>query len=143
MRAIVFAEPGDFACEDVPDPVVGPRDVLVRVEAVGLCGTDLHVLDGEFAPTVFPIIPGHETSGIVEAVGAEVTEFKPGDRVSVDPTLTCGDCSFCADGHANLCENWNGSGVARTNGSTAELQVAPVRNVLPPGRRVDLAPGRD
>ena len=94
MRAIVFAEPGTFSLEEVPDPVVGPRDVLVRVEAVGLCGTDLHVLDGEFAPTVFPIIPGHETSGVVEAVGDQVDEFAPGDRVSVDPTLTCGHCSL-------------------------------------------------
>ena len=138
MRAIVFAAPGEFALQEVPEPVAGPREVLVRVEAVGLCGTDLHVLEGEFEPTVFPIIPGHETSGIVEAVGAEVTEFAPGDRVSVDPTLTCGECSFCANGHANLCENWNGSGVARTNGSVAELQVAPVRNVHRLNDEVDL-----
>jgi len=138
MRAIVFAGPGEFALQQVPDPVAGSREVLVRVEAVGLCGTDLHVLEGEFDPTVFPIIPGHETSGIVEAVGADVTEFAPGDRVSVDPTLTCGECSFCANGHANLCENWNGSGVARTNGSVAELQVAPVRNVHRLNDEVDL-----
>jgi 2-desacetyl-2-hydroxyethyl bacteriochlorophyllide A dehydrogenase len=138
MRAIVFAAPGEFALQEVADPVAGPREVLVRVEAVGLCGTDLHVLEGEFEPTVFPIIPGHETSGIVEAVGAEVTEFAPGDRVSVDPTLTCGECSFCANGHANLCENWNGSGVARTNGSVAELQVAPVKNVHKLSDEVDL-----
>ena len=139
MRAIVFAEPGTFSLEEVPDPAVGPQDVLVRVEAVGICGTDLHVLDGEFAPTVFPIIPGHETSGIVEAVGDQVGDLAPGDRVSVDPSLYCGSCTFCSDGRANLCENWDGSGVARTNGSTAELQVAPVRNVhrLPDG--VDLA----
>jgi 2-desacetyl-2-hydroxyethyl bacteriochlorophyllide A dehydrogenase len=138
MRAIVFAAPGEFALQEVADPVAGPREVLVRVEAVGLCGTDLHVLEGEFEPTVFPIIPGHETSGIVEAVGSEVTEFAPGDRVSVDPTLTCGECSFCANGHANLCENWNGSGVARTNGSVAELQVAPVKNVHKLSDEVDL-----
>jgi 2-desacetyl-2-hydroxyethyl bacteriochlorophyllide A dehydrogenase len=129
VRAIVFSEPGSFSLEEVADPVAGPREVVVRVQAVGICGTDIHVLDGEFAPTVFPIIPGHETSGVVEAVGKDVTEFAPGDRVSVDPTLTCGECSFCANGRANLCENWNGSGVARTNGSTAELCVAPVRNV--------------
>jgi 2-desacetyl-2-hydroxyethyl bacteriochlorophyllide A dehydrogenase len=113
--------------------------VVVRVEAVGICGTDVHVLDGEFAPTVFPIIPGHETSGVVEAVGDEVTELSPGDRVSVDPTLTCGECSFCAVGRSNLCENWNGSGVARTNGSTAELVVMPVRNVHRLHDGVDLA----
>ena len=141
MRAVVFPEPGTFSVEEVPDPVVGPRDVLVRVEAVGLCGTDLHVLDGEFAPTVYPIIPGHETSGVVEAVGDEVSIFAPGDPVSVDPTLTCGSCIFCTEGRSNLCENWNGSGVARTNGSTAELTVAPVANVhhLPDGVDLGLA----
>jgi 2-desacetyl-2-hydroxyethyl bacteriochlorophyllide A dehydrogenase len=139
MRAIVFSGPGQFSLEEVPDPVPGPRDVVVRVEAVGICGTDIHVLDGEFAPTVFPIIPGHETSGVVEAVGDEVTELSPGDRVSVDPTLTCGECSFCAVGRSNLCENWNGSGVARTNGSTAELVVMPVRNVHRLHDGVDLA----
>ena len=93
MRAIVFAGPGQFALEEVPDPVAGPRQVVVRVEAVGICGTDVHVLDGEFAPTRYPIIPGHETSGIVESVGADVDEFRPGDRVSVDPTLFCGSFS--------------------------------------------------
>ena len=139
MRAVVFTEPGAWELTDVPAPVPGPREVVVRVEAVGICGTDLHVLDGEFAPTVFPIVPGHETSGTVEAVGTEVSELAPGMRVSVDPTLTCGECSFCTAGRANLCESWNGSGVARTDGSTAELVLAPVRNVyrLPDG--VDLA----
>ena len=139
MRAIVFAEPKSWSLEEVPDPVPGPREVLVRVEAVGICGTDIHVLDGEFAPTRYPIIPGHETSGIVEAVGERVSEVAVGDRVSVDPTLTCGECTYCSVGRSNLCEQWNGSGVARTNGSTAELTVAPVRNVhrLPDG--VDLA----
>jgi 2-desacetyl-2-hydroxyethyl bacteriochlorophyllide A dehydrogenase len=139
VRAIVFAEPKSFSLEEVPDPEPGPRDVLVRVEAVGICGTDVHVLDGEFAPTQYPIIPGHETSGIVEAVGDQVGEIAVGDRVSIDPTLTCGECSYCTVGRANLCEHWNGSGVARTDGSTAELTVSPVRNVhrIPDG--VDLA----
>lgn len=138
MRAIVFAEPGKFSLEEVPDPVPGPRDVLVRVEAVGICGTDIHVLEGEFEPTVFPLIPGHETSGYVESVGEDITELKIGDRVSVDPTLTCGECSFCANGHANLCLRWNGSGVARTNGSAAELQVAPLKNVHRLSDEVDI-----
>lgn len=139
MRAIVFAEPGRFALTEVPDPLAGPRDVVVRVEAVGICGTDVHVLDGEFAPTRYPIIPGHETSGVVESVGAEVHEVAPGDRVSVDPSLSCGECRFCAAGRANLCERWDGSGVARTNGSTAELTLAPVRNVHRLPDDVDLA----
>lgn len=138
MRAVVFAGPGQFSLEEVPEPELGSRDVLVEVAAVGLCGTDIHVLQGEFEPTVFPIIPGHETSGVVRAVGEAVSEVGLGDQVSVDPTLTCGECSFCSSGHANLCERWNGAGVARTDGSAAELTVAPVRNVhrLPDG--VDL-----
>ena len=139
MRAIMFAGPHDFSLVEVDEPVPGPREVLVRVEAVGLCGTDIHVLEGEFAPTVFPIIPGHETSGVVESVGEAVSEFQPGDRVSVDPTLTCGECSFCSNGRGNLCVSWNGSGVARTNGSAAELQVAPVKNVHRLPDDVDLA----
>lgn len=139
MRAVIFVEPGRFVIDELPDPVPGPRDVVVAVEAVGICGTDQHVFDGEFSPTVYPIVPGHETSGVVAACGDAVTEFSPGDRVSVDPTLTCGECSFCANGHANLCQNWDGAGVARTDGSTAELCRAPVKNVhrLPDG--VDLA----
>ena len=141
MRAIVFAAPKSWSLEEVPDPVPGPREVLVRVEAVGLCGTDIHVLEGEFAPTRYPIIPGHETSGVVEAVGGQVSEVSVGDRVSVDPTLTCGECAYCSIGRSNLCEQWNGSGVARTDGSTAELTIAPVRNVhrLPDGVDLELA----
>jgi len=141
VRAIVFAAPKSWSLEEVPDPVPGPRDVLVRVEAVGLCGTDIHVLEGEFAPTHYPIIPGHETSGVVEAVGGHVSEVSVGDRVSVDPTLTCGECAYCSIGRSNLCEQWNGSGVARTDGSTAELTIAPVRNVhrLPDGVDLELA----
>ena len=139
MRAIVFPEPGRFTLTEVPDPVPGPREVVVRVEAVGICGTDLHVLDGEFAPTKYPIIPGHETSGVVETVGQDVHEVAPGDRVSVDPTLVCGECRYCAAGRSNLCERWDGSGVARTHGSTAELALAPVRNVHRLADHVDLA----
>jgi len=129
MRAIVIDAPGSFSLTEVPDPVAGAREVVVRVEAVGICGTDVHVLDGDFAPTRYPIIPGHETSGVVESVGRDVHELAPGDRVSVDPSLSCGECAFCTAGRPNLCDDWDGSGVARTNGSTAELVVSPVRNV--------------
>ncbi|MCW2810971.1 MAG: zinc-containing alcohol dehydrogenase [Friedmanniella sp.] len=139
MRAVVFSEPGRFRVTEVPDPVPGPRELVVRVEAVGICGTDIHVLDGEFAPTVYPIVPGHETSGIVEVVGSEVADFTPGDRVCVDPSLYCGECAFCSVGRANLCENWNGAGVARTDGSTAELVLTPARNVHHLDDSVDLA----
>jgi threonine dehydrogenase-like Zn-dependent dehydrogenase len=98
VRAIVFSGPGEFSLTEVPEPVSGPRDAVVRVEAVGICGTDVHVLDGEFAPTVFPIVPGHETSGVVVSVGEEVSNVAPGDPVSLDPSFYCGDCSYCMVG---------------------------------------------
>ncbi|MFY0408355.1 zinc-dependent alcohol dehydrogenase family protein [Solicola sp. PLA-1-18] len=139
MRAIVFDGPGELRVAEVPDPEPGPRDVVVRVEAVGICGTDVHVFDGEFEPTVFPLTPGHEMSGVVDSVGSDVTGFAAGDRVSVDPTLTCGECAYCGVGRGNLCENWNGMGVARTDGGSAELVRAPVANVHHLADHVDLA----
>lgn len=139
MRAVVFPGPGKFAVTEVPEPQPGPGDIVVRVEAVGICGTDVHVLDGDFEPTVFPIIPGHETSGVVHALGVDVAGFAVGDPVSVDPSLYCGACAFCAVGRGNLCENWDGAGVGRTDGSTAELVCSPARNVHHLGDTVDLA----
>src|SRR5699024_1040975 len=79
VRAVILPEPGRFELTEVPDPIPGPREVLVEVAAVGICGTDVHVLDGEFEPTVHPLIPGHETSAVVRAVGARVTEVGPRD----------------------------------------------------------------
>lgn len=139
MRAIVFARPGEFSLTELRDPVPGPRDCVVQVEAVGICGTDLHVLDGEFAPTVYPIVPGHEASGTVVSVGDEVTKVAPGDPVAIDPSFYCGECSFCMAGHGNLCENWDGAGVGRTDGSTAELVLSPAKNLHRLPGSVDLA----
>jgi 2-desacetyl-2-hydroxyethyl bacteriochlorophyllide A dehydrogenase len=139
VRAIVFAGPGDFSLTERPDPVPGPREAVVQVEAVGICGTDLHVLDGEFAPTVFPIIPGHEATGTVVSVGERVSNVAPGDAVALDPSFYCGECSFCMAGHGNLCENWDGAGVARTDGSTAELVRSPAKNLHRLPGSVDLA----
>jgi threonine dehydrogenase-like Zn-dependent dehydrogenase len=139
VRAIVFEKPGEFSLTEVPDPVPGPREAVIRVEAVGLCGTDLHVLDGEFAPTVFPIAPGHEASGVVVSVGEEVTNVAPGDPVALDPSFYCGECWFCTVGRGNLCENWDGGGVARTDGSAAELVRSPAKNLHCLPSSVDLA----
>lgn len=133
MKAALIVEPGKIVIDSLPDPAPGPRDVVVRVAGCGICGTDLHILEGEFAPSL-PIVPGHEFAGEVVAVGRDVTELTPGDQVAVDPSLHCGECHYCRRGRGNLCERWGAIGVT-TAGGAAEYALAPVRNCyrLPEG----------
>jgi 2-desacetyl-2-hydroxyethyl bacteriochlorophyllide A dehydrogenase len=112
----------------VEDPVPGPREVVVEVAACGICGTDLHILEGEFAPSL-PIIPGHEFTGVVVATGTDVREMAAGTRVAVDPSLYCHECHYCRIGHNNLCERWNAIGVS-VPGGAAQFAVAPVANCV-------------
>jgi D-arabinitol dehydrogenase (NADP+) len=111
---------------DVAEPAIGPRDVLVRARACGICGTDVHIWEGDFFPT-FPLIPGHELAGEVAAVGPEVTELRVGDRVMVDPTVTCEECHFCMINRQNHCLRWNAVGVTR-DGGFAEYVRVPAKN---------------
>jgi 2-desacetyl-2-hydroxyethyl bacteriochlorophyllide A dehydrogenase len=137
VKAAVIVTPGQVAIESVPDPTPGPRDVVVAVAGCGICGTDLHIMDGEFAPA-YPIVPGHEFAGEVVATGAEVTEVRVGDRVAVDPSLHCGECYYCRRARGNLCENWAAIGVT-TAGGAAEYAVAPVKNCFRLPEGVDAA----
>lgn len=134
MRAIVFTAEGQLALEDRPEPEVGPKDILIETAAVGICGTDVHVLDGEFEGTVFPLVPGHEATGTIVAIGDEVNsgvyDFQVGDHVAVNPSTTCGECEFCQNGRQNLCRFWNGLGVVASDGAAQERFVAPARNVF-------------
>jgi len=132
VKAAVVVTPGTVSVQTVPDPTPGPLDVVVRPAAVGICGTDLHIMDGEFAPA-FPIVPGHEFAGEIVAVGAQVTGYAVGDQVAVDPSLYCGYCYYCQRGRGNQCENWNAIGVTRAGGA-AEFVAAPMANLvkLPP-----------
>ncbi|MFJ5611240.1 zinc-dependent alcohol dehydrogenase family protein [Streptomyces sp. NPDC093221] len=128
MKAAVISSPGVVGIETVDDPAPGPRDVVVQVAACGLCGTDLHILQGEFAPTL-PIVPGHEFAGEIVAVGSEVRELAVGDQVAVDPSLYCHECHYCRIGRSNLCERWAAIGVT-VPGGAAEFAVAPVANCV-------------
>ncbi|GAA3890232.1 zinc-dependent alcohol dehydrogenase family protein [Streptomyces lacrimifluminis] len=128
MKAAVIESVGKAVVLEVPDPSPGPREVVVEVAACGLCGTDLHILQGEFAPTL-PIVPGHEFAGEVVGVGTAVTELTVGDRVAVDPSLYCHECRYCRTGHNNLCERWAAIGVT-TAGGAAQYAVAPVANCV-------------
>jgi 2-desacetyl-2-hydroxyethyl bacteriochlorophyllide A dehydrogenase len=129
VKAAVIVTPGEIALESVPDPAPGPREVVVQVAGCGICGTDLHIMDGEFAPA-YPIVPGHEFAGTVVAAGAQVTEVRVGDAVAVDPSLHCGECYQCRRGRGNLCERWAAIGVT-VPGGAAEFAVAPVKNCFP------------
>ncbi|MGW2346642.1 zinc-dependent alcohol dehydrogenase family protein [Streptomyces sp. NPDC001661] len=129
MKAAIVESVGKVVVGEVPDPTPGPRDVIVEVAACGLCGTDLHILQGEFAPTL-PVVPGHEFAGTIAEVGSQVTELRVGDRVAVDPSLHCHECRYCRAGRGNLCERWAAIGVS-TAGGAAQYAVAPVANCVP------------
>jgi len=131
MKAVVIEEPNRVVVKSIADPVPGPNEAIVKVEACGICGTDIHVLRGEFAPTRYPIVPGHEFCGEVVAVGSEVRNIKDGDFVAVDPSLFCGHCRMCRAGLFNLCENWNAIGVGSVNGACAEFVAVPSANAFP------------
>jgi 2-desacetyl-2-hydroxyethyl bacteriochlorophyllide A dehydrogenase len=128
VKAAVVVTPGKLEIQDVPDPTPGPADVVVKPAAVGICGTDLHIMDGEFAPA-FPIVPGHEFAGEIVAVGSAVTGYAVGDRVAVDPSLYCGYCYYCKRARGNQCENWGAIGVT-VSGGAAEYVAAPMANLF-------------
>ena len=128
MRAVVWEAPGKLALAEVPDPAPGHGELVVQVGACGICGTDVHIADGEFPPTPYPIIPGHEFAGRVVARGAGVPAgWRDGERVAVDPSLFCGYCPACRSGRGNLCANWNAIGDT-VNGAFAEYVAVPAAN---------------
>src|SRR5215210_2192878 len=129
MKAVMVEAPHRVSVQDIPEPVAGPKDVIVKVAACGICGTDIHIIDGEFPPTTYPIVIGHEFGGTVVDVGDQVVGVKVGDRVGVDPTVNCGECYFCQRGKGNLCERWNAIGVGALNGGFAECVAVPERCV--------------
>ena len=121
MRSAVFYGKHDLRVEEYPVPVVGKDEVLVRVKVCGVCGTDVHIYEGDkgAAEVTPPTILGHEFAGIVEAAGENVTKYKKGDRVCVDPNAYCGKCDFCKEGKAHYCTDMIGYGTT-VNGGFAE-----------------------
>ena len=138
MYAMVLSAPGaPLRFEPREDPVPGPGAVRVKVAACGVCRTDLHVVDGELPDIAYPIVPGHEVVGRVDALGAGVTSLKIGERVGV-PWLgyTCGECSYCRIGRENLCDRPRFTGYTRDGGFATHL-VADARYCFPLGEAGD------
>ena len=138
MRAAIITSPGTIRLDEVSAPTPGPGEVLVRTVACGLCTTDLDILEGRFWAS-YPIVPGHEVSGVVEAVGDEVSSLRPGDVVAIDPNIPCGCCGECRSGFPHLCVNLRAVGVTQSGGF-AEFVVVPEANtyVLPSGMNPEL-----
>lgn len=129
MKALILKAPKHLVYEDVPPPAAGPEDVLVRVRACGICGSDVHGFDGSTGRRLPPIIMGHEAAGVIAEVGPRVTGWAVGDRVTFDSTVYCGTCFFCRAGRVNLCDNRRVLGVScgeyRQHGAFAEFVAVP------------------
>ena len=126
MKASYFLGDKKFEVRDLPLPAIGEQDVLVRVAACGVCGTDVHIYHGSKGSTDVkpPVVLGHELAGEVEKIGSQVTTVKPGDHVTIDPNIYCGKCHFCQIGKKQMCQNLYAIGVNR-DGGFAQYCVAP------------------
>src|SRR6202049_2940607 len=112
MRALLLSSYRHLEIADMPPPVPGPDDVLVRVAACGVCGSDVHGYDGSSGRRIPPIVMGHEAAGTVAAIGEGVKNLAEGDRVTFDSTVYCGACTYCLRGEVNLCEQRQVLGVS-------------------------------
>ena len=129
MKALLYTEPFHFDYTDVPAPEVEPDDVLVRVQAVGICGSDVQGYTGKTGRRLPPLIMGHEAAGIVETTGAHVAGIAPGDRVCFDSTVYCNQCEACRQRRYNRCVSRQVLGVSvpgmKHHGAMAELVRLP------------------
>lgn len=131
MKALILKEVHRLSYEDFPEPEVGPGDVLVAVKACGICGSDVHGMDGSTGRRRPPIVMGHEAAGVIARTGTDVALWKVGDRVTFDSTVYCDDCEYCRAGHINLCVNRRVLGVScedyRRHGAFADFVSVPQR----------------
>ena len=142
MKSAVFYGKHDLRVEEHEMPKVGPKDVLIQVKACGVCGTDVHIYEGDkgAAEVTPPTILGHEFSGVIAEVGSEVTNYKAGDRVCIDPNCYCGACEPCRNGVVHYCEHMIGYGTT-VNGGFAEYCAVNERQVYKLGDNTSFEQG--
>jgi len=133
MKALLLTKYRSLEIADLPVPEPGPGEVLVKVAACGICGSDVHGYDGSSGRRIPPLVMGHEASGVIAALGPGISNLAEGDRVTFDSTLSCGACSYCLRGEINLCDNRQVLGVScgdyRRAGAFAEFVLVPARIV--------------
>jgi L-iditol 2-dehydrogenase len=131
MKALLLTAPSELELADVPVPECAADSVLVRVAACGICGSDVHGYDGSSGRRIPPLVMGHEAAGTIAEVGSAVADFRVGERVTFDSTVSCGSCPFCARGEVNLCDQRQVVGVScgdyRRHGAFAEFIAVPAR----------------
>jgi L-iditol 2-dehydrogenase len=131
VKALVLTAPSQLEVTDFPKPVPADDEVLLRIHACGICGSDIHGWDGSTGRRRPPLIMGHEAAGEIVAVGPRVERWRSGDRVTFDSTISCGACPYCARGEVNLCDHRRVVGVApveyRQHGAFAEFLAVPAR----------------
>ena len=134
----VMTAPGAIEFREVPDPVPQAGEVVVRMRRIGVCGSDIHVWHGKHPFTSYPVTQGHEVSGEIAAIGAGVTDFFPGEKVTIEPQVVCGTCHPCRHGKYNLCERLKVMGF-QTTGAASEYFAVDAKKVtkLPPAMDFD------
>ncbi|WP_246594721.1 zinc-dependent alcohol dehydrogenase [Mameliella sediminis] len=130
MKAAVLTRPGHFEIEDRPIPKPGRGEVLIRIARVGVCGTDMHIFHGNYAADSLPMVPGHEFTGTIQALGADVTGLTLGSKAVVDMNIGCGACYWCRRNEILNCPEMQQMGITM-DGAFAEYMVVPARLVIP------------
>jgi L-iditol 2-dehydrogenase len=130
MKQAVMVEPGRIEYRDVDKPIPEADEVLVRVKRIGVCGSDIHVFHGKHPYTSYPVVQGHEVSGIIEQLGSEVKRFRKGQMVTFLPQLTCGKCYPCTHGMYHICNSLRVMGF-QANGAAQEFFPVPENLVVP------------
>lgn len=131
MKALLLTEYMHLELTEMAVPAIGPQEVLIRIRSCGICGSDVHGIDGSTGRRIPPVVMGHEAAGVIAKVGSAAGGWKEGDRVTFDSTVSCGDCGFCQAGDVNLCDRRQVVGVScgdyRRHGAFAEYVAVPAR----------------
>ena len=140
MKQAVMTKPGIIEFRDVPAPEMGPEEVLLRIKRIGVCGSDVHVYRGLHPYASYPVVQGHEVSAQVERIGTAVSGFEPGDRVTIEPQVSCGKCYACRNGRYNICDALAVIGF-QTTGTASDFYVAPAAKLVKLPGSMDYAHG--